>query len=340
MESNSKLESGAGTLENPNDDYFPEAKGKRIAWEDIPLSVRDAIEKHFRQSVVKALTRSEGFSPGLAAKLTFSDGRVVFAKAVGSAPNAKAPDIHRREIKIASQLPADHHGEFPRLLWTCDDGDWVVLIFENVEGRTPLLPWKEEELLRVLSAITELSNSLTPSPIVDAISVAEQFKDDFNSWRTFEMWNKNPLKVFEPWCERNLDRLKRLEEKWEAASVGDTLVHSDIRADNILLAEKEGKVVFVDWPWACLGAKWLDLVLFLPSVAMQGGPKPWEIFDSHALGKGVDPDLVTPVVAALAGFFIRLGNKPPEPGIPNLREFQLGQGETALEWLKVRTGWP
>ena len=34
------------------------------------------------------------------------------------------------------------------------------------------------------------------------------------------------------------------------------------------------RVVAVDWPWACVGAAWVDLLLLLPSVTMQGGPDP------------------------------------------------------------------
>jgi aminoglycoside phosphotransferase (APT) family kinase protein len=47
------------------------------------------------------------------------------------------------------------------------------------------------------------------------------------------------------------------------------LLHADIRADNILLTRQRAMVV--DWPWA-RGAAFTDLVLFAPSVALQGGP--------------------------------------------------------------------
>jgi hypothetical protein len=319
-------------------DVIPPARGQRIAWEDVPLTVRAAIEKHFGCTVEKSLTQYEGFSPGLAAKLVLSDGQTVFAKAVGSSPNVRSPEIHRREIKIASALPSGY-SEFPRLLWTYDDGDWVVLVFENIEGTSPTIPWKQDELSRVLSAISLLSEALTPSPI-ETITVAEEFKESFRSWRTLAKMDSelsSSFKVFDQWCERNIDHIVELEEGWEEAASGNTLAHSDVRADNIILTRD--RVVFVDWPWACLGAKWLDLLFFLPSVAMQGGPKPWEIFDSHPLSREADAQKVTKVLAAVTGLFIRLGNKLPEPGLPNLREFQLGQAKEALEWLKVRTGW-
>jgi hypothetical protein len=77
----------------------------------------------------------------------------------------------------------------------------------------------------------------------------------------------------------------------------------------------------------------------LPSVAMQGGPKPWEIFDAHPLGRSAPEAAVTAVVAAVAGFMIRGSRLPPPPGLPTVRAFQRDQGLPALEWLKRRTGW-
>jgi thiamine kinase-like enzyme len=48
---------------------------------------------------------------------------------------------------------------------------------------------------------------------------------------------------------------------------GNTLVHFDIRADNIVLGN-DGRVSFVDWPWACRGAIWMDITLFLVNAAL------------------------------------------------------------------------
>ncbi len=302
----------------------------------MPISLRSAIEDHLGAKVTDVVTRRGGFSPGLAATLHLSDGRRVFAKAVGSLPNPKSPDIYRKEIKVASSMP--NLPQVPRFLWSLDDGDWVVLLFENVEGVQPELPWRSDELVRVLSAIGDLSNLLTPSP-VPLPTVSEQFGDNFSGWRQFaklvELRGRSSLRfLHDAWCLENIQLLANLEEKWTDASVGNTLLHADLRADNLLLTK--GRVLVVDWPWACIGAKWIDLVFFLPSVAMQGGPKPWELFDSHELAREADPSAVTCVLAALIGVLLYLGNKPPEPGLPTLRQFQLAQGFAALEWLKRR----
>ncbi|PZG18389.1 hypothetical protein [Nonomuraea aridisoli] len=65
--------------------------------------------------------------------------------------SARAPAVaafHRREAAISERLPA--HAPVPRLLGTYDDGDWIALAFEEIDGRLPAQPWHDDELQRVL----------------------------------------------------------------------------------------------------------------------------------------------------------------------------------------------
>ncbi|MGH2812581.1 MAG: hypothetical protein ACRDI1_07705 [Actinomycetota bacterium] len=112
---------------------------------------------------------------------------------------------------------------------------------------------------------------------------------------------------------------------------------ADIRADNLLLSDN--KLWVVDWPHAALGAEWMDLLLFLPSVAMQGGPKAWEIFDQHPTVAGADPSDVDAVLCAFTGMLVVGALAPPPPGLPTVRTFQAALGRAALEWLKGRLAW-
>ena len=128
------------------------------------------------------MSHSAGFSPGLASRLRTADGADVFVKAVSGVATPHSVDIHRREARIAAALPADVAA--PRLRWSFDDGDWVVLAFDFVAGHTPELPWRSDDLDRVLAAMVELAGSLTPSPI--ATETAEEvFGDALRQWRTF-----------------------------------------------------------------------------------------------------------------------------------------------------------
>ncbi|TDC41243.1 hypothetical protein E1281_37555 [Actinomadura sp. KC345] len=76
----------------------------------------------------------------------------------------------------------------------------------------------------------------------------------------------------------------------------------------------------------------------MPSVRMQGGPPPADVFAAHPLAREADAGAVTSVLAALAGYLVREGRQPPPPGLPTLRDFQKAQGEVALDWLRRRMG--
>ena len=129
----------------------PPDRGVRLDWADMPGRVRSEIERRLGGPVVRAVTQPTGFTPGLAARLTADDGHRVFVKAAGTQPNADTPKAHRREISIVAALPSA--APVPRLLWSYDEGEigWVVLAFEDVDGRHPTQPWRIDELDRVLS---------------------------------------------------------------------------------------------------------------------------------------------------------------------------------------------
>ena len=117
---------------------------------------------------------------------------------------------------------------------------------------------------------------------------------------------------------------------------GETLLHTDLRADNILLTPE--RTWFVDWPHASIGPAWLDVVALAPSVTMQGGPPPEEVIARHYACRGGDGDAITAAVVSIAGYFTRQALQPPPPGIPTVRAFQAAQGVVARRWVAERLG--
>jgi hypothetical protein len=312
---------------------FPQASGTRMQWEQMPVATRNAIEDRLGSEVVDARSQSGGFSPGLAVRLLLVDNNRVFLKAVCGSPNPDSPAMHRREARIAAALPA--HVPAPALRWSMDDGEWVVLAFEDIDGRAPALPWRATELERVLAALHELATALTPSPI-EVEPASEQLERMFGGWQRIAD-GAMPQTSLPAVVRDHVDELVEVESRWPEAVAGDSLVHLDLRADNLLLTAD--RVFVVDWPWATIAAPWIDLVAMLPSVAMQQGPDPEVVWRAHPLSRGVDDDHVDAFVAALAGMFLEASHRPPAPGIPTLRSFQATQGEQAAAWIARRRGW-
>ncbi|MBV9278611.1 MAG: aminoglycoside phosphotransferase family protein [Chloroflexi bacterium] len=311
----------------------PPATGVRILWSEMPPRLHAALQSWLGAPVAEVAMQPGGFSPGVAARVRAADGRRVFVKAVGPELNPDSPAIHRREGQIVAALPAT--APVPRLLWTHDEGEggWIMLVFEDVEGRQPEQPWRAEEVDRVLEAIVRLADTLTPSPI-RAGSAGDTLAALFRGWQ--DLQDRRPESL-DAWSVRHLDALAALEAAAVAAVAGETLLHLDVRADNILLTPD--RVLFVDWPHACTGASWVDLVLFAPSLAMQGGPSPEEVLARYPGVEAANESAITAVVAALAGYFTQRSLLPPPPGLPTVRAFQAAQGVVAREWAARRTGW-
>jgi hypothetical protein len=316
----------------------PPAKGVRLDWAALPIGLRDTIEKGLGSAVIGWASQPTGFSPGVAARLRLADGRRVFLKAVSSAQNPHSPAMHRREGQVVAALPPGV--PVPRLLWSYDEGEpgWVVLVFEEIDGTTPAVPWQADEFERVLAAFTDLSAALTPSPLPLVItgSASDDFAANINGWQRLRDGPADQRARLDDWCLRHLDQLAELEAAAPQAVAGDTLLHSDLRADNILLTPE--RVWFIDWPHACPGAAWVDLVGFLPAAAMQGGPHPEEVIARHPTSRSANPADITAAVASLAGYFIHRSLQPPPPGLPTVRAFQAAQGVVAVEWLSRRIG--
>jgi aminoglycoside phosphotransferase len=304
--------------------------GMRLGWQQTPARVRAAIQSRLGAEVVDAVSQPGGFSPGLAARRRLADGRRVFVKAISADRTPMGPSSYRAEARITAALPPSVPA--PRLLWSYDDGDWVALVLEDIDGHPPAQPWRPEELDRVLAALAALAVDLTPTP-VGAPAVTDGWAESRTGWRRLATAGDRRLAEVAPWAWAHLDRLAELEARWSQAAAGATLLHGDLRADNLLLTPS--RVVLVDWPHACVGAAWIDLLFMLPSVAMQGlDPEP--VFTRHPVGRRVDADAVTAVLAAIAGFFVSASLEPAPPGLPTLRGFQLAQGQAALTWLRRR----
>jgi aminoglycoside phosphotransferase (APT) family kinase protein len=281
--------------------------------------------------VVEAATQPGGFSPGLAARLRLRDGRRVFVKAVSEAANPDSPSMHRREARVVAALPAS--APAPRLLWSYDQDGWVALVFEDIDGRHPGDPWTEADLSLVVEALQRMAAALTPSPIAVDATAPRAFQRGINGWRAAMERSEQNL---DAWCLRHLARLTELEARAPEASAGETLLHFDTRADNILVVGR--RVYVLDWPSARAGAAWVDWVAMAPSVAMQGGPAPEDFMARFDL-TGVPRDRIDAVLCSLAGYFVVRALEPPPPGLPTVRAFQAAQGRVALEWLRRRLDW-
>lgn len=308
-------------------------QGVRIEWGEVPATVRGAVDGAIGSPIVRTHGTEGGFSPGPAVRAELADGRTVFVKAAGTSLNRHAPAMHRREAEILRSLPPSIPA--PRLLGTVDDGDWVALVIEWVDGRLPEAT-NTDDVSRVVALLERVASRSAGVEMPTLVSAGRARSKLSGHWARLR---DDPLPGLDEWSQRHLDRLIELDARALDACSGDHLVHGDVRTDNVLLAASGVEDdVLVDWPSASIGASWLDLVGMLPALHLDGGPAPSTVFDAQPAAHRADPAMVDAYVASLAGYFTRQSLLPPPSGLPTLRGFQAAQGEVTRRWLAERVG--
>jgi len=309
--------------------------GQRLDWRDLPRHVRLRIGELAGAQVTAEITATEGFSPGFVAVLELADGRDVFVKAISGEISPVALGQARQELMVAAALPPEVPA--PSLLWSEDDGEWVLLGFESVRGHSPELPWRRSDLDRVLQTVDRLSRT-RPRPGCPLPSTAELVAEDFTGWRRLGEASDEVRASFAahdgPLVDWALEHLDDLAD-WESGALpgcsGEGIVHGDLRSDNVII-DDTGKVWLIDWLHASVGASWLDLAFMLPSVGAQGGGDPAALFAEHA--PEVSPEVLRAALSGLTGSLVWGSLQPAPPGVPNLRPFQSAHAEAALHWLR------
>ncbi|NPC43148.1 hypothetical protein [Nocardioides sp. zg-1230] len=310
----------------------PRAVGVRLTYDAVPAAVRSWVDEQLGSPVVATAEQVGGMSPGCATRLTCADGTRAFVKAVGAELNPDTPVLFRREIGVLHHL--GEHELWARLLASYDDGAWVALLIEDVEGRHPDFA-DAAELESVLTGVERLAEVLQRRDVpasVDLVDVAHVFGKWAHCLATLA---DAPAATPVP------DWLRSDPEGWaevlhhHAALPMPHVAHWDIRVDN-LMRRPGGEVVFVDWGTAARGPSWADPLL----ARLERVDDPW--FDTSAASS---PALAAAgeeaVTAFLAGFGAHLAVRSVvavDVNLPTLNDFRIRESRRMLEAVARRSG--
>jgi Phosphotransferase enzyme family len=248
-------------------------------------------------------------------RVELEDARRVFVK-------------HALDDLAAGWLRKEHHvyaavsAPFMPELMGWHDGDRPLLVLEDLGDAHWPPPWRDGDVEAALAALETVA--ATPPP--PGLRALEEMRGRLNGW---ELVTEDPEPLLttglcsRDWLDSALPALR------EAAAgsdlTGGALVHFDVRSDNLCF--HDGRVLLVDWNLACVGNPLVDIVGWLPSLRVEGGPEPWTIVsDSGGLA------------ALIAGYFGSRAGLPPPPTAPRVRPFQLAQAEVALPWAARELG--
>ncbi|WP_433241517.1 aminoglycoside phosphotransferase family protein [Streptosporangium sp. CA-135522] len=304
----------------------------RPSWEQLPHELRDFVTVHLGSAIIRADVQSGGFTPGVAARLILTNGRV-FIKAIPNDHVLAAK--YRTEAETAGHLPGNTPS--PRLRWHGTAAGWVILIFDDIDGRHPDLTPGSPDIFTVASALSDMAALLTPNPLPHLPLASISRARLLHGWGDLAT---SPPHDLGGWEQRHLQALTDLETLWVRHADGTTLVHGDIRPDNLLITS-DATAAVVDWAQPCQGAAWQDIADLIPHMIMAGHSP--QTAEKALIGLSVwdlaEPDVITSYAAAFAGYWTRMSRQSAPPGVPHLRSYQRRAAAAAITWTMYRTGW-
>lgn len=294
----------------------------RLDWVHLPPLIRQVVETRLGAAVVGSDSQTAGFTPGFASVLTCADGARHFVKAASVKAQRVFAAAYREEARVLRTLPPSVPA--PRLQWVHDADDWVVLGIEYVEGRAPLRPWTDGDLAACSAMLVSAAADLTPAPGLGPATWEDELAPWPDYWKDYRHLP-------------HAEDLRALAKAGLTAGSGTTLVHSDVRDDNLLIGA-DGRVWLCDWNWPVRGAAWLDSLLLLIGPRGDGLDVEGHIA-SHPLLAAVEPADVDAVLALVLGYFQKAADDPVPATSPYIRLAQAWQRDVITDWLTERRGW-
>lgn len=304
---------------------------RRLEWRFLPARVRALVERRCGSPVVEARSQGSGYTPGFASVLVCADGAQHFVKAASVVAQAPFAESYRAEARRLGALPAAVPA--PALRWLHEDEEWVVLGIEHVEARAPRRPWDPDELAECVAALEQTAEVLTPAPGGMGLrSLATDLAGLPGYWEVPRV----ATVAFPLLAERHA-QAGRLAAGFAEATRGSTVVHTDVRDDNLLLTV-DGRTLVCDWNWPAVGAAWVDTVLLM--IGPRGdGLDVEEVLAGARLTRDVRPGDVDALLALVTGYFLHSATMPVPTTSPHVREVQRWQAEVCWTWLCERRGW-
>jgi hypothetical protein len=257
-----------------------------------------------------------GYTPAERWVVTFADDTRAFAKVGG---------VERVDEWLRTEHRAyrDISGPFMPHLLGWSDAPVAALLLEDLSDAFWPPPWSEDRVARIRLMLDEVAGARCPlwAPAAEEIDLFTGWSDIASDPAPFLSLGLSTR----AWLDAALPALIGSERPPEIA--GDSLLHFDVRSDNICFAAD--RTLLVDWNWIARGNPLFDVAAWLPSLATEGGPQP----------EDVEPDAGV-FAPALAGYFCSHAPLPHVPDAPHVRDVQLQQSLTSLPWAARSLGLP
>jgi len=320
------------------------------AWSALPTALRQCVQAGLGAPVTSwtaatSAVRRPAERPAGIARTAAGDTLFIKAARTGDAFGLDYQD----EARLAAALPTGV--PTPRLRLAIERDGWIALGFDVAAGHLPMEPWVPHQLQAVLTALDAAAPLLDPAPLTQLPTVAQRIAGRCSTYRDLahsgcrDELRLSDLSGFE---RRHLDRLVALEDTWEPGAAGTSLLHFDLRHDNVMLDERAGTaggvrtdgtdgtaVAFLDWGRACTGQAWIDTACLL-LLSDTGPVRPEDAFTASTRAAGADPNAVDAFLVALASYWRHAAARPMTLQSPDAQARRRASGEAIVRWLRTR----
>lgn len=299
---------------------------RRLEWTHLPPAVRDVVESRIGSKVVSAESRTGGFTPGFASLVVSAAGSTHFVKAASFVAQRGIAAAYRAEGRALRTLPPDV--AVPRLQWMHDADDWIVLGIEAADGDQTPRPWADADVRTASRTLVDLAQALTPAPGLGVTDFATAYADWPSCW--------DHVRATQPDLS-HLEDAAALARRFAEVTAGNTLVHGEIRDDNLIFIDDD-TVMVCDWKWPSRGANWIDSLMLLVGPRQDGFDVNLHIA-GHPLLAQVPGESIDIMLALLAGYYFRAADQPAPASSKYLRSAAIEHRDAVWNWLSERRGW-
>lgn len=269
--------------------------------------LRREVARRLGKEVVRYRYTPGGWTVSVRGVLTLAGGGTVFAK-IGDVPDTAR--ALRDEIEVHRLLGPRPF--IPRVVLA--EPDVPLLVLEDLDHADHVPPWTARTLDEYQRLCDEIGATEAPAGL---IPLETEIVGD--AWEAVAADPTAARRVLSAaWLEGALPALVAAQR--QARAEGSSLVHTDLRSDNLLFLPD--RPIAVDWNLVRRGDPRWDRHLTAHSIAMEGGGTVDEVL----------PDADPAIITWLAGYFAARAGLPPPEGAPQVRGFQQAQLEVVLPW--------
>ena len=307
--------------------------------------MKDELARLLRSPVARADRAYGGYAPSATYRVRLRNGRRLFLKGTYPLPpGSEVKWMLDAEEHVYQECAPLIRPWAPRYFGSVRAEGWHVVVLEDV-GPDTMPPWTPAKTRASARSYAEFHRSTLGRPLPDWLSRTEHhaFADFWDRLAAGDLGRTASLAgrradEAEEWLDVALPVLREQAALLRTLRPPFALMHVDSRSDNIRLQGR--RLRMFDWNFAAVGPHEFEVAAFAQAIAMEGGPAPEQVAAEYERVLPLRDVALDASIAGIAGYFADRAWRPPQAGLPRIRQVQRRQLKATLAWAARRFALP